>query len=310
MLQNMDRLKVFYHVFTENSVIGASKTLHVSQSAVSQSIQKLESEINSQLFTRLHKRLVPTSAGKHLFETIKPFMVQLDICLNSLEQAKGTPYGELRIGAPREFGKTNFPGIVAAFRQKHPDVTFFLKFGDAGTLLPMVENGKLDFALVDVFLTQNYFAGNLDIFHFEPVVEEEIILACSRKYDSRSLGSDHSFQSLIQQQFIAYREDAQTIRNWFKHHFRKFNVDIDVILTVDSHQAVISAIRNHVGLGVVASDMVRNLLYKQQIVAIRTSKPEIINPISLVHLQEKVPSLTEKHFEQFLLDTIRGGEIS
>lgn len=306
MLQNLDRLKVFYHVFNENSVVAAAKTLHVSQSAVSQTIQKLESEISSQLFTRLHKRLVPTIAGKRLFETVRPFMAQLDSCLSSLEQAKGIPFGELRIGAPREFGKTNFPGIVASFREKYPEVTFFLKFGDAGTLLPMVESGRLDFALVDVFLTQNYFPGNLDLFHFEPVVEEEIILTCSRQYAARSLGGDHSFQSLIGQNFITYREDWQTVKNWFKHHFGTFNVDIDVVLTVDSHQAVISAIREHVGLGVVASDMVRDLLHNNEIIAVKTSKPEIINPISMVHLQEKIPSLTEKYFVQFLLDTVRG----
>ena len=42
MLQNLDRLKVFYHVFSKKSVISAAKTLSVSQSAVSQSLQKLE----------------------------------------------------------------------------------------------------------------------------------------------------------------------------------------------------------------------------------------------------------------------------
>ena len=63
MIQNLERLKVFYYVFSEKSVVAASKTLHVSQSAVSQALQKLESEIKCPLFTRLHKRLVPTVAG-------------------------------------------------------------------------------------------------------------------------------------------------------------------------------------------------------------------------------------------------------
>lgn len=308
MLENLDRLKAFYHVFAENSVVAASKTLHVSQSAVSQSIQKLESEISIQLFTRLHKRLVPTAAGKRLFSTVQPFMSELDVCLNTLQQARDKPYGELRIGTPTEFGKTYFPAIVAAFRQHYPDVTFFLKFGDAGMLLPLVERGQLDFALVDVFLTQNHFPGNLDIFHFDPVVEEEVILTCSRQYYEHSLGRDRSFQSLTQQHFIAYRENAHTIRNWFKHHFGKFNVDIDVVLTVDSHQAVISAIQHHVGLGVVASDMVKDLMNTSQIIPIRTSKAEIINPISLVQLQDKLPTFTEKVFVRFLEDTLRQRE--
>jgi len=124
MLQNLDRLKVFYHVFAKGSVISAAKILNVSQSAVSQGFQKLESEIKTSLFTRLHKQLVPTTAGEHLFATIKPFMAELDICLETFEQAKDQPFGELRIGAPVEFGKAYFTAIVAAFRKQYPDVTF------------------------------------------------------------------------------------------------------------------------------------------------------------------------------------------
>jgi len=70
MLQSIDRLKVFYHVFDKGSVISAAKSLNVSQSSVSQSLQKLESEIKSPLFTRLYKKLVPTAAGERLFATI------------------------------------------------------------------------------------------------------------------------------------------------------------------------------------------------------------------------------------------------
>lgn len=187
MLQNLDRLKVFYHVFSQRSVLSAAKTLHVSPSAVSQALRKLESEIKNSLFTRLHKRLIPTSAGEHLFEIVQPFMVELDLYFETLEKAKDQPFGELRIGSPVEFGKAYFPAIVAAFREQNPDVTFYLEFGDPGTLLPKVEEGQIDFALVDEFLIRNQFIGNLDIYHFDPVIEEEIILVCSRKYYEESL---------------------------------------------------------------------------------------------------------------------------
>lgn len=125
MIQNLDRLKVFYHVFAGKSVMAAAKTLHVSQSAVSQSVRKLESEINTPLFTRLHKRLVPTAAGERLFKVVRPFMLELDMCLKTFEQAGDQPFGELRIGAPVEFGKAYFPAIVTAFREQYPHVTFY-----------------------------------------------------------------------------------------------------------------------------------------------------------------------------------------
>ncbi len=100
MLQNLDRLKTFYYVFSRQSIVAAANTLHVSQSAVSQSLQKLEQEIKSPLFTRLHKKLIPTAAGIELFRIVEVFMSELDAYLNELNLSKDTPIGELRIGAP------------------------------------------------------------------------------------------------------------------------------------------------------------------------------------------------------------------
>jgi DNA-binding transcriptional LysR family regulator len=304
MLQSLDRLKVFYHVFAKGSVISAAKSLNVSQSAVSQSLQKLENEIKSPLFTRLHKQLVPTAAGERLFTVVQPFMLDLDICLKTLEQAKDQPFGELRIGAPEEFGKAYIPTVVASFRKQYPDVTFYLKLGNAGKLLPMLKKGRIDFALVDKFQTQNQHFGAHGAYHFHPVAEEKIILACSKQYHAESIQGDHSFKHLTLQNFIAYRQDAQNIKSWFKHHFKKSNIRLQSILTVDSHQAIISAIQHNVGLGIIASHIVRKEIQQGTIIGIKTSKSEIRNQISLTQLQDKIPTLTEKIFIKFLLKEI------
>jgi len=194
---------------------------------------------------------------------------------------------------------------VAAFRERYPDVTFYLKFGDPGTLLPSVAKGQIDFALVDVFLTQNQFIGNLDIYHFEPVVEEGVILACSRQYYKRSVKQDHSFKSLAKQDFITYRHDAHAINNWFRHHFGKLHPSLHIVLTVDSHQTVINAIQQHLGMGIVSSHLVKKEIQGGEIVRINTSKAKIINQISLAYLKDKAPTITETVFETFLLERIK-----
>jgi DNA-binding transcriptional LysR family regulator len=305
MLQNLDRLKVFFHVFSQGSVVAAANTLHVSQSAVSQAIQKLEKEIQSPLFIRLHKQLVPTTAGERLYEILQPFMADLALYLKDQEQAKDHPAGALRIGAPPEFGKAYLPSIVANFREQFQAVTFTLKFGPPETLLPLLRNGHLDFALTDLFLTRSTHIGSLDMYHFEPVVEEEVILACSRQYYDHSIMGDLSFTSLSQQNYISYNTDQQTVKQWFRHHFSKPNVLVRDVLTVDNHEAVISAIKNNIGLAIVASHLVKDELHSDQIVHIKTSKAEIINSISLVNLQEKIPTFTEKTFEKYLVDKIK-----
>jgi len=304
MLQNLDRLKVFYHVHSLGSVVAAAQTLHVSQSAVSQAIQKLEKEIRSPLFTRLHKQMVPTAAGERLYKVVQPFMVDLAEYLQEMAVAKDHPTGELRLGAPPEFGKVYLPPVVADFRDRYPEVVFTLEFGPPDKLLPLLRQGVLDFALVDVFMTNQTPSSHLDFYHFNPVAEEEVILACSSHYYQSCLRGDCNLQSLMRQNFISYRKDLQAIRQWFKHHFSKTNVPVREVLTVDSHETVISAIKNHVGLGVVASHLIAEELRTGDIVHIETANPEITNSISLVHLQDKVPTLTEKVFQRFLVTTV------
>lgn len=192
MLQNLDRLKVFYHVYGQNSIVEAASRLHVSQSAVSQAMQKLEKEVGSPLFVRLHKKLTPTAAGERLFRIVQPFMVELEGYLKTLERAKDQPMGELRIGAPPEFGKAHLPAIVAGFRQQFPAVTFSLKLGTPEILLPALTKGELDFGLVDTFLTRSAYVGSLDIYHFEPLVDEQVILTCSKRYYEENIQGDLS----------------------------------------------------------------------------------------------------------------------
>jgi DNA-binding transcriptional LysR family regulator len=301
-----DRLKVFYYVFSKKSVIAASKSLNISQSAVSQSIQKLESELNVHLFTRLHKQLIPTTAGERLFTVVKPFMEELDICIKKFKTAKDQPFGELRIGAPVEFGKAYLPAIVAAFRTKYPDVTFHLKVGDPSILLPLLKKGEIDFAIVDLFQTQSHHSNSLDIYNFQTVAEEEIILACSMKYYEEYINKNHSFENLARQNFITYKGNiwSKTINIWFKHHFGKTNFPIESVLIINSHQAILSAIELDVGMGIIASHLARKEIRKGQIIGIKTSKPDIVNQMALTQLQDKVPTLTEKVFIEFLTKKI------
>ncbi len=184
-------------------------------------------------------------------------------------------------------------------------MTFYLKLGDVATLLPLVETGQIDFAFVDLFLTQNQFFANLDIYHFTQVVEEEVILACSKRYYEKNIKSDHSFSHLKMQQFITYRHNAQDVKNWFKHHFEKDSVKCQIVLIVDSQQALISAIKHDAGMAVVASHLVDKEMKNGEIVSINTLRPKIINQISLVLLQDKVPTLTEKVFQKFLIEKIQ-----
>jgi hypothetical protein len=51
--------------------------------------------------------------------------------------------------------------------------------------------------------------------------------------------------------------------------------------------------------------MISEELQSGQIIGINASKSEIVNQISMVHLQDKIPTISEKIFEKFLVKKIQ-----
>ncbi len=304
MLPDFNKLKTFYFIFKNKSVVAAAKELNITSSAVSQALTKLEAELNILLFTRLHKSLVPTLAGTQLFEILQPFVETLEVRIKKIQQAKKIPSGMIRMGSPVEFGKSYLPGMFASFRKKYSEVIFTMKLGHPSEIFPMIRSGELDFGLVDIFLTRDQVFEDLGVYKIESLLDEKVVMACSKSYYDDEVKGDHSFINLSAKDFISYQKASSTLRNWFKHHFNKYSVTLNRVLTVDSHQAVVSGIKNDLGMGLVAAHFVRKDIEKGKIVLLKTSKKAIINTISLVQLKNKKLNLTEKTFVDYLKSDI------
>ncbi len=305
MLPDFNRLRIFYYIFKNLSVSIAAEEANITASAVSQQLKKLETEIGTRLFSRPHKGIVPTSAGKQLYETVKPFMISMEATISNLQRSRGVPSGLLNIGTPVEFGKVVMPSLISSYRDIHPDVRFHLKIGRTSELLPLVRDGELDFAFVDTFPTREQMAGEWGGLSISPVYEEVVVLACSGQYERKFLQKDYSFANMKKQRFISQQTDARAIRNWFYHNYRKNCEKLDVVLTVANHQAVVNAIKCGIGLGIIVAQLVREDITCEKIIAVQTGQKNPVNRVSLVQLLDKIPNLTEKSFQNHILSGLQ-----
>jgi DNA-binding transcriptional LysR family regulator len=296
MLPDFNRLKGFYYVFRGGGVAAAAKELHVTQSAVSQNLQKLEEELNEKLFIRIHKRLVPTRQGEALFSVIEPFVSNLEEQIETLKSEQTMPGGEFRIGAPVEFGEIYLIQACAEFRKQYTNVRFYLEFGHPDRLLPMISRGELDIAYADIFSRSGEYARELELFDLKPVFSEKLILFGSKAYIKQKKLNQPDFKQLISCDYIAYQRHTPAIRSWFRHHFNKTSINIKPVLTVESVKGVISGLKNNLGLGIVPSHLIQKEIDGGEILPISIKSKELVNHISLIRLLDKIPSLTEKKF--------------
>ncbi len=296
---DLNRLKVFYLIYTHKSVIAAAKVLHITQSAVSQHLKKLELELETHLFTRIHRRLVPTSQGEALYAMVAPFMESLEEGIQHIHQARHEPYGLLKIGAPVEFGQRYLPGIFASFREMHPNVQFYMELGHPTELLLQLKEGKLDLSLADIFSQKWSLDRELSLYSITPIFREDLILICSQEYYQKHQLIASSIESLTRLSYISYKRHAPSLKSWFSHHHNVAAPKLSLVMIVESVKAAITGVQHHMGLALVPSHLVAETIRSGQLVAIETEQEPIHNDISIVQLLDKIPTLTEKTFLQF-----------
>ena len=296
MTPDYNRLYVFYQVMTAGGVSAAANTIHVSQSAVSQHLAKLEAEIGTPLFTRLQNRLVPTDAARRLFAVMTPFVRELEQTIAQLHHSKEAPYGVLRIGAPVEFGVHYLPRVFASFRKKYPSVQFELIPGHPAELMPRLEKGELNFSFIDLFSTPPQRHSKHELFHFEKVVVETLALVTSTEYFKSAMNSLSSLEALLNADYVTYQENAAAIKSWFSHHYKRRPIRFNVSVTVESVQGVKESILAGLGAGVLPLQLISKEIAKNKAVLFSNRKRPLTNAISLASLLDKKPTLTEKTF--------------
>lgn len=304
MLPDFNRLRVFFRVYQARSVSAAATALHVTQSAVSQSLAKLEDELGAQLFVRRHRAIVPTAAGDALFSVVAPFVAALHGGIEQIHRARHELVGTLNIGAPVEFGARRLPAALADFSRAHPGVGFTLRLGHPSELVPLLEEGRLDLGFVDLFDAPRPAATRLAGLEVVEVMDEVLLLVATPDCERRHLQGSRAFTRLSAARFVDYHPTAPAVRGWFRHHFERVPPRIELALAVESVQAVITAVEHGMGLGLVPAHTVAPALEAERLVAITTRRRALTNRISLVRMLDRVPSRLEREFVAFVVTAL------
>src|ERR1700685_2476354 len=148
---NLGRLKVLTEVISKGSFSAAAESLSYTQSAVSQSIARLEAETGTALVVRDRRGVRPTAAGATLVEHAEVIFAQVEAAEADLAAVLGVRGGRLRVASFPSAGSTLMPLAVAEFRPGHPEVALTLAEGEPEEIGPRVRAGEFDLALLFEF---------------------------------------------------------------------------------------------------------------------------------------------------------------
>jgi molybdate transport repressor ModE-like protein len=141
-------LRAFAAVADEGSLSAGARRLHLSQSALSQTIQSLERQLGVQLLLRSRTGVTTTEAGAVLLREGRALIAQYDRMLAAVPGRDGAGPGILRMGIPLELPAGLLPGVLAELSATFPLTRVEVSHASSAAQLAELEARQLDVALV------------------------------------------------------------------------------------------------------------------------------------------------------------------
>ncbi|MFY9136455.1 LysR family transcriptional regulator [Zwartia sp.] len=196
-------LRILQQVETQGSLTAAAGMLHLTQSALSHTVKKLEQQLGTDIWLREGRSLRLTQAGQYLLTVANRVLPLLDLAEEHLEQFAKGERGTLRIGMECHPCYQWLLKVVSPYLTAWPDVDVDVKqkfqFGGIGALFGYE---------IDLLVTPDplYKPG----LKFEPVFDYEQVLV---------VGKDHALasaayvkpQQLNREVLISYPVDIERL---------------------------------------------------------------------------------------------------
>ncbi len=149
----------------KNFTLAAEKCF-VTQPTLSMQIQKVEEELNIQIFDRSKKPIQLTEIGQKIVNQAKNIVNEADRMQDIVEQQKGFIGGEFRLGIIPTIMPTLLPMFLNNFIKKYPKVKLIIEELNTDEIILKLKNGHLDAAIAATPLMEEKIKEV--VLYFEP----------------------------------------------------------------------------------------------------------------------------------------------
>lgn len=232
---NIEQLMYIVEVANTKSLAKAAKTLNISQSAISQAISKLESELNLKIFDRSKTGVFATKEGEKIIE-------KAQFALHGIYQIKEEAFNQIN--------KTNdllristIPGLIG------PIIDTYLSFKNSKSSLKIevnekasmeivedIKKGKVDIGFIAINKEKIDYISDL---HFTPIMKGKLLVFASTESPLADNKTVINTDLLKQQIFVLYKDEFV---QEFIHHFQRLFGPIDIFFTTTNLEVINKAV--------------------------------------------------------------------
>lgn len=146
---DLDLLRTLDAIARHATFAGAAEALYKTQSAVTQQMQRLESQIGGPLFERRGRNKCLTPLGEQLLGYARRMLALNDQAVLTVGRPESAPL--LRIGSPHDVSDSLLPSLLSRFVRTLPDLQMTIEVGRSPFLMDSLREGELDMTMSSRF---------------------------------------------------------------------------------------------------------------------------------------------------------------
>jgi aminoethylphosphonate catabolism LysR family transcriptional regulator len=239
-MMNHAQLRAFHAVASTGSFTAAAERLRVSQPAVTMQVKALEGAYGVELFQRRGRRVEKTDLGQALADLTRRLFGIEEEAEELLGAARKLRRGRLRVGADAPY---HVIGLLAAFRERYPELKISLSVGNSGAVLRDVLDARSDVAVLAEVEPDPRI-------HAVPCVRHRLIAFVARQ--SRWGRRKRIRLTELEGEPMILREVGSITRRTLEVALAAAGVRPHIVMEIESREAVREAVAAGLGIGVVS----------------------------------------------------------
>ena len=289
MNTDLELYRVFCEVVKYKNISKTAENMFVSQSAVTQSIQKLENILGGKVFYRNKNGVELTEEGKNLYEYIKDSIETMSNAENIFSNYINLEKGKIRIGGGNSLiGSLIFESLLK-FIAKYPNIDISISSGLTEKLMQKLSNGELDIVVLNLpFKNKKY--SNIEII---PLKKSSYSFFASKEYIK-----DNPIKEFkeIENRTLILPKSPSSKKGILDDYCSKENLELIPNYEVSSSSIMKKLVLNNVGIGFTNTEnlndikdqikIITKIEVKENFEGIATLKKNMINKATLELIKE------------------------
>ena len=284
-------LKLVREVAQTKSLSKAKDALFLSQSALSHQLKEMENQLGTQLFHRVNKQLILTTAGKMVLQSAERVLSELENTEQSIKRYVSGQTGTIRFATQCYTCYHWLPTLLTDFKREFPNVEIEILHNNATEVEDQVLKGEIDVAII--YESMDYSKLNyLELFQDEMFA----LVPKDHPWTEKSFVEAADFKD---QQVLIHSFPLESV-SLFKQLLIPEGIKPKNIIQVQVLEAIVEMVKAGLGINVMAKWIIEPFLKNQPIELIPVTRRGMHRTWHAISLQQDSPPQYLSNFLEHL----------